>query len=133
MSESKRIQRKSPLLHWLNAYLPPLIWAGVIFVISNQQMLPGTDVFIYDFLLKKSAHMFVYAIFYWLVYRGVQLTTSKASLFLHWTLPLVVCLIYAVSDEIHQSFVPGRYATLRDIGYDMVGAGVVFLKKYQYI
>jgi len=113
--------------------LPPLVWAGVIFIISNQQVLPGTDVFLYDFLLKKSAHMLVYAVLYWLVYRGVKLTTNSSSVFLHWTLPLVICLVYAVSDEFHQHFVPGRYATMRDIGYDMVGAGAVFLRKYRYI
>jgi VanZ family protein len=29
---------------------------------------------------------------------------------------------YAVSDEIHQAFVPGRQCSLRDIGLDLLGA-----------
>ncbi len=45
-----------------------------------------------------------------------------------WSLPLILCLIYAITDEIHQSFVPGRYPTSTDIGYDMLGASVALLK-----
>ncbi len=37
-------------------------------------------------------------------------------------LSLIWCLAYAISDEIHQSFIPGRACQLRDVGYDMCGA-----------
>ena len=122
-----------PLSTWLSAYLPPLIWAGVIFVISSQQVLPGPDVFLLDFLFKKSAHMFVYGVLYALLFRSVAMTSPKDKFWLLVTLPLLICLIYAASDELHQSLVTGRYATLRDIGYDMLGVTVVFLKKFAYI
>lgn len=133
MNQPKLAPTSTPIPLWLNAFLPPILWAGFIFIISAQQVIPGPDVFLYDFLLKKTAHMLVYAVFYLLVWRGVKLTINPEASKLHWLLPLIICLLYAVSDEIHQSFVPGRYATLRDVGYDMIGAGLVFFRKYRYI
>jgi len=35
---------------------------------------------------------------------------------------LALALIYAISDELHQDFTPGRSYELADIGYDLVGA-----------
>lgn len=35
---------------------------------------------------------------------------------------LAVSLLYALSDELHQSFVPGRTARWADVGFDFVGA-----------
>lgn len=35
---------------------------------------------------------------------------------------LSFCLIYAISDEIHQMFVPGRTAMVMDVGIDFMGA-----------
>lgn len=39
-----------------------------------------------------------------------------------WVGPLVIALAYAVSDEIHQKFVPGRYCELFDVGCDAAGS-----------
>lgn len=115
------------------AYLPPILWASIIFLFSSQTTLPGFEESAYDFILKKAAHIFVYFILYLLVFRGIHLTIHpqhKNTLLL---LPFFICLFYAISDEFHQSFVPGRYSTLRDIGYDMLGVGIAFLKKYRYL
>lgn len=49
------------------------------------------------------------------------------------------CMLYAVTDEIHQGFVDGRSPKIMDVGIDMLGgtAGAVFLillwKFYKYI
>ena len=41
---------------------------------------------------------------------------------------LAFVAVHAVADELHQSFVPGRDASLRDIGFDLLGASTaVFL------
>lgn len=117
----------------LFAYLPPLLWAGVIFIFSSQTTLPGFEESAYDFFLKKLAHVFVYFILYLLVFRGVQLTINSSHKKTLLLFPIFICLFYAISDEFHQSLVPGRYSTLRDIGYDMLGVGIAFLKKYGYI
>ncbi len=39
-----------------------------------------------------------------------------------WLIPLLFCLCYAISDEIHQIFVPGRGCELSDILIDFAGS-----------
>lgn len=75
--------------------------------------------------------MFVYAVLFLLIHRSLLLkrvNPAKA-----WVLAMIITFAYALSDELHQTFVPGRYGTLRDIGYDMLGATLAFLWKHQYI
>lgn len=121
----------------LNAYVPPLLWAVVIFLLSSQSVLPSLDVSSYDFIFKKCAHMFVYGVLFLLLQRGALITIKPTTItrtpHLLWMVPLFFTIMYAMTDEIHQTFVPGRYGTLRDIGYDLTGAFLAFLKRYQYI
>ena len=37
---------------------------------------------------------------------------------------LLICVLYAVSDEVHQIFVPGRGAEVKDVLIDSAGASV---------
>ncbi len=118
-----------------NACLPPIIWALIIFAFSSQSMLPGFNLAINDFILKKIAHLTVYAILYLLIYRSVLIINHQKKLqsARYYIIPFLLILFYAASDEIHQSFVPGRYATLRDVGYDGLGGLIAFLRIYRYI
>ena len=52
-----------------------------------------------------------------LVRRGNADTFSMVNILI-----LIGVLVFSVSDEIHQSFVPGRSASLMDIGLDGLGA-----------
>jgi len=114
--------------------LPAIVWAIVIFTLSSQPTLPGFESGFFDFILKKSAHMFVYAVLYLLIARGVEMVAPiKAKKGWLVFLPLLIVFFYAISDEFHQSLVPGRYPTLRDIGYDILGASLMFFRKYKYI
>lgn len=122
----------SKLYKIISAFFPLISWAGIIFFLSSQESLPGFDLSAVDFIFKKTAHVFVYAVLYYLTYRALEITTSKGNNFI-WLQALIICLIYAVSDELHQSTVAGRYATIRDVGYDMLGATLVFLRKMRYI
>ena len=117
----------------INAFAPPILWAGLIFIFSSQSVLPGFEESAFDFIFKKTAHIFVYFVLYLLTKRGTDMTLNKRSNKLNLYLPIFICLIYAISDELHQSLVPGRYATLRDVGYDMFGVSIAFLRKYNYI
>jgi len=121
------------LQNYINAFIPPVIWALVIFFLSDQEVLPGFSINALDFISKKLAHMFVYAVLYLLIYRGVLIVREKTSGYKTWLFPLLICFIYAITDEIHQSIVPGRHATIRDISYDMLGASIVILSKIGYI
>ena len=39
-------------------------------------------------------------------------------------LALIVCVLYAISDEVHQMFVPGRGPGIKDVLIDSAGATV---------
>jgi VanZ family protein len=118
---------------YLRAYFPVIAWAGVIYILSSQTVLAGLEVSVFDFIFKKMALMFVYAVLYVLLYRAVTLTTHQKFYYLHLFLPMIIGLIYALSDEYHQSLVPGRFATLRDVGFDALGMSIAFLRIYRYI
>lgn len=123
MSDSKR----STIKIYLTAYIFPTLWAGVIFFLSNQEVLPGFAVSIYDFLFKKSAHMFVYAVLYLLLFKAYQKTHQGKITKKYYFVPVIISLIYSLTDELHQSFIPGRHPTFRDAGYDMLGVLTVLL------
>jgi len=121
----------------INALLPPVAWALLIFILSSQSVLPGIEVSTLDFLAKKIAHITVYAVLYVLLYRATAILTDTmpANKRQAWLLyvPLFICFAYAISDEFHQSYVPNRFGSMRDVGYDMLGTSIAFLKVYRYI
>lgn len=130
-----------PISTYLNAILPPILWAGIIFLFSHQSILPGFSLSVLDFLFKKSAHVFVFGVLYLLIWRAgflikfnaKKLDSSLMPSYQNWWLPLAIVIIYAVSDELHQSLVSGRSASLRDVGFDTLGASLMMLKIYHYI
>ena len=114
---------------WLHALVPPIIWALIIFTFSAESTLPAATYSALDFLIKKGAHMTVFAILFWLTNRSFMLISYGYTLKKHWYLPVLLCFLYAMSDELHQHFVPNRHATFRDVGYDMLGVLIVYMRK----
>ena len=86
-----------------------------------------------DFFLKKLAHITEYGLLYLFAARAWDMTIPSAKLGRYWLAPIAFCLLYAISDELHQSMVPGRYPSIKDVGFDMVGVGLAFLIRYRYI
>lgn len=103
-------------------WLPPLAWMGVIFFSSAQPDLPGPPGSLLDALLKKSGHFVVYAMLAFLWYRALSRDgmADRAAL----GLAFAIAVIYGMSDEFHQSFVPGRRPGLLDVVIDAAGAAV---------
>ena len=97
----------------VNRWLPVLLWMGFIFFLSSQPHLPRYPDHIIDFLLKKVAHLFEYALLAILLHRAVGDESGR------WA--LLIGGLYALSDELHQSFVPGRNAALLDLAFDVLG------------
>lgn len=120
---------------WAKAFGPSILWAIFIFLLSSQTTLPGLAVSWSDYAFKKLAHIFVYAVLFLLLHWGIQQTVpqKKHGPFQIWQIAFFITFLYALSDEFHQSFVPGRYGTFRDLGYDLLGAFIAFLKRYNYI
>jgi VanZ family protein len=124
---------KLTILEILQAYLPAILWASIIFAFSSQSVLPGLGQTVLDFIFKKSAHVLVYLILYLFLFSATKKTISKENRNLVIFLPIFLTLVYAVSDEFHQSLVPGRFSAARDVGFDMIGVLIGFLKKHNYI
>jgi VanZ family protein len=95
-----------------------LIWAAVIFFFSAQPSF-GTGFGIWDFVLRKTAHMVEFGILFVLLWRAIRQHVVRDGYAL--CLAALTALIYAVSDEFHQSFVPGRTPAIRDVGFDLTG------------
>ena len=105
----------------IKLWLPVFIWAGVIFSFASMSINQSESFSWIDFVIKKSAHVTEYAILYWLLFRAMSQNNKDASrkVFIK---VFVLTVLYALSDEWHQTFVPGREGTLRDVGFDTIGA-----------
>jgi VanZ family protein len=99
-------------------WFPVIIWAGLIFYLSSISNLKTN--LEYDFILRKIAHIAEYFIFTFLLYRAFKGSFSM-NIFQLFIYPATLSFFYAVSDEFHQSFVPGRSASIRDVLIDTIG------------
>ena len=79
-----------------------------------------------EFFIRKLAHMSEYAVLGFLSCFAFAYTFKKAKRFYF---GILFTLLYAIGDEIHQLFVPGRSGQVRDVFIDMAGAllGVLLL------
>lgn len=79
--------------------------------------------------------MVAFATLYFFTRRSIMLSYPHLSAqdWRVWFLPLLICLCYATSDEFHQSFIPNRTASFRDVVYDFIGMGSVFLRQNRFI
>lgn len=78
-------------------------------------------------IARKWAHLTEYgilALFVWHGLRGTfwagMETWSRRCAFSAWT----VCFVYAITDEVHQTFVPGRQGSVWDVLIDSIGAAL---------
>lgn len=103
-------------------------WAALIFLLSATPGL-GTGLGIWDYILRKTAHMFEFGFLTFLVWRALQLHGLRHPLAL--ALGMAAALVYAMTDEYHQSFVEGRVGSIYDIGFDLAGiviaAGLILI------
>jgi len=100
---------------------PVVAWAAVIFAFSSVPSL-GTGLGTWDLVLRKIAHATEFAILAALLFHALR----QAG----WA--IAIGIGYAVSDEIHQSFVAGRQASPRDVAIDSVGVvvGAVLVSRW---
>ncbi len=74
-----------------------------------------------DFFVRKSAHFSLFAVLGLLCAAAYSVDLRPGTAFL---LALLTGALYAVSDEAHQYFVPGRACQLRDMVIDTCGTAV---------
>lgn len=102
------------------------------FTITVLNILPGINQKTYDekveiaenidFYIRKCAHFSIYSLLGILAFAAFFCyDTIKNSKYKYLYL-MMFCLLYAVSDEIHQYFVPGRACRAFDVGIDFCGS-----------
>lgn len=108
------------LLRWL----PVLLWMALIFAFSAQPTLPHLPGPLFDVLLKKGAHFAVYAVLAALCWRA--LAPRRGA----WGWAWLLVVLYACTDEWHQSFVPRRHPAATDVLIDAAGAATALCIMY---
>lgn len=68
-------------------------------------------------MIRKAAHMSIYALLAFCVYHSQEKPTLKKT--------LLIVILYACSDEFHQRFIPGRNGSPIDVGIDTLGAWIL--------
>lgn len=122
-------ERRNALMQWL----PVIAWGAVIFCFSTNAfsasktasiiepilhlILPSASnaaVQVIHMLIRKTAHFAEYGILFLLLVRGPMAGRPYTA--------FMMCVAYALLDEGHQVFVPGRTASLYDVALDSTGA-----------
>lgn len=99
-------------------WIPAALWALLIFALSSipGASFPASPIFTYDKLL----HAGVYAVLGAFCFFALARTRARSTGVLV-VIAGVMVTLYGCTDELHQLFVPGRFADLRDVLADCVG------------
>ena len=120
-------------------FLPLLGWMGVIFYLSAQpaeqssELSTGimhvllqfmeniviVDEGFFHHVLRKGAHLSAYLLLGILTMFALEhrIVRNKVQI----SISFLIGVLYAVSDEVHQLFVPGRSGEIADVGIDSIG------------
>ena len=102
-----------------------IAWMALIFTTSSSlfSFESTKQVLIYNLLnyvVRKSAHIAEYAALTYFWFRALWTVQERFYACVVWSTALAI--LYAASDEWHQSFVPGRLGIWTDVVWDAVGA-----------
>lgn len=101
------------MLYWI----PALIWMIIIFYLSSRtgSELQSLVPFINNF---NPGHVVAYFILALLYYFAFQKNNSSRP----FVKTFILCLLYGITDEIHQFYVPTRFPDPYDLVRDLLGA-----------
>jgi hypothetical protein len=102
-------------------FVPPVALMALIFLFSAQPDL-STGLGFWDTLLRKLAHISLFGALTLLWLRALGQFTARALLG-----AVAISLLYAISDEYHQTFVSGRSGSPLDVCIDAIGIGAATL------
>ena len=107
-----------------------VLWMTLIFLASSGffarwMSADGTvEVFgLFNYVVRKSAHFGEFAILTYLWLRSIWTHPDRLNKRIVWA--VVLSIVYALTDELHQSLVPERQGIWSDILFDAAGALVV--------
>lgn len=115
------------VLRKMDPWAPPLALMAVIFFFSAQPSL-DSGLGVIDHVGRKLVHATEYALLCLLWWRALRTVMDRVR-----ALPVafVIAAVYAVTDEYHQTFTPGRHGTPVDVVIDACGAGLFALLAYR--
>ena len=108
--------------HFMRYWVPVILYAGLIFTISSFPLPPPKVEIPF---IDKLIHLIEYGILGFFFYRALRVSKLAKQVFI---LAIIFSILYALSDEIHQFFIPGRKFDLWDLVADSLG--VVFVALY---
>lgn len=103
-------------VHWL----PAAVWALTIFVLSAQSRLPTPP----DGLSDKHGHGLAFGVLALACIHGLTAGQWRRTNGGTVAAAIGMAVLYGMSDEFHQMFVPGRTAEWADVRADAIGAAV---------
>lgn len=95
------------------------LYCGMIFWLSDHPRIPTPFLF---HLQDKILHATAYAVMSWLAWRLFRHLIPQANRLI--LVSIAFCSLYGVTDEFHQSFVPGRTPDVGDWLADTLGATI---------
>lgn len=124
----KRLRRWPSIYYWL----PLLVWMGIIFWFSSQPQPIDLPEPWLETLVGEIGHMIGYAglgLLWWRTLAARQTSSERQTL----ALAFLLTALYAISDEYHQTFVPGRSGNVVDVLIDATGTalGLWLLRRWQ--
>ena len=105
--------------HFAKYQLPAILYAALIFTLSSIPSLSPPPLGLH--LSDKFYHFVEYGLFGYLCSRAFYYQSNRTLRDFALILVLVVGSLYAIGDEYHQSYVPGRYAEVADFVADVLG------------
>ena len=98
-------------------WVPAIVICLIIFYSSTRHGTAISQSYLWNYAANKAAHVFLYFLLCFTFYRGTKNVLSA----------IVLTVLYAMSDEFHQQFVPTRSGQLTDVLIDAVAAGTAGL------
>jgi len=110
--------KEKPINLFLKFWLPVMLYASLIYYVSSIPQLPIPIKFPY---LDKLLHVLEYSILGFLIKRALGVSSLSLDVKRLYLLTMLLCLLYGLSDEFHQFFVPGREMAVGDVYSDAIG------------
>ena len=135
-----------PLRVFLIYWLPLIVWMGVIFSASTEALsarhtsriigpilrwfkpdISDETISRVQLVFRKGGHLSEYGVLgmlFWSAWRKPVRSDPRPWRWSEAGIALAFCAVYAITDEIHQAFVPGRQGQVGDVFIDTAGAAI---------
>jgi VanZ family protein len=137
------------LKRFIQNWMPFIVWASLIFVFSTDAFSSDNTADILEpvlrhvfpqlaarhierihSLIRKFGHFSEYFLFARLLMRALRNEIGAQKTSRRYALSILITILYATSDELHQAFVPSRTASALDVLIDSIGGICGILSSY---